>query len=124
MITIHLAYVEFEKITVRNTCHSKVRNSIAPMLLPTVPKGDTLFCPRSPLFTCNGNVSIVQDDMDRGFLEGSVAVTALSPEGNILEASDVAINTLSATTTVTIGTSGCPWQTRLMKHGVHSLEGC
>lgn len=54
------------------------------------------------MFTCTGNTSISQENMDEGFLRGSVTVTASTPEGGQVIASDGSNNTLRGQSTITI----------------------
>lgn len=55
------------------------------------------------MFTCSGSVSVTQQDMDAGELSGSVTVTGMSPEGDVVPASSWANNTLSGISLVAIG---------------------
>ncbi|CAM9230892.1 unnamed protein product [Scytosiphon promiscuus] len=53
--------------------------------------GEALFCPTNSVFTCTKNVTLAQRDLDMGSLSGNVTITAITPEGDGIEASAAAV---------------------------------
>ncbi|CAN0520696.1 unnamed protein product [Scytosiphon promiscuus] len=76
--------------------------------IPSIPgsaifEGEALFCPANSVFTCTKNVTIAQRDLDMGSLSGNVTITAITPEGDGIEASAAAVIPLDGASSMALG---------------------